>query len=232
MKVLVTITILALSCFQVSARNQNPRHKLTITMNNFILQERIGQDIDREVNKFYPFFNYVYGCTTGSIDQYPCPHKKAYKRLEHLLVIHPDMHSASNEYLSWIMVQGMVRMIVEKRYQLDKYKRVRVVEVEQMVMLTAQKFWNTMNPPMRRDLDYFRTSEDNIAYNLDLSISSFTRSFNQGPRVNFYNKVALRATRYDGINLSVSDIIESDKYTDEEKSVAQNILTDFEQALN
>lgn len=231
MKILVMFTLLALSCSSVSAKLSNPRRKLTITMENFILQQQIGQEVHRSVIDLYPFFDYRYGCTVGDIEDYPCAHKKAFSRLEHILIIHPDLHSASNEYLSWIMLQGMAKMILEKRYQLEKFPRVRVVEVEQMVMLTAQKFWNELNPPMSRGLDMYRTSDYNIAYNLDLSVLSFTRAYNQNPRINFYNKVALRATRVDGVKLSVSDIIESDKYTDKEKQVARNILIDFEHAL-
>ncbi|ATH08249.1 hypothetical protein BIY24_09885 [Halobacteriovorax marinus] len=231
MKTLLMITLLTLTSFNISARNPNPRHKLTITMNNYILQQKIGQEVERAVNKFYPFFNYVIGCPTGNINQYPCPHDKAFKRLENLLVIHPDLHSASNEYLSWIMVQGMASMVMHKRYQLDKYPRVRVVEVEQLIMLTAQRFWNELNPPMSRGLDLYRTSRDNIAFNLDLSVLAFTRAYNQSPKVNFFNKVALRATRYEGIYLSVSDIIDNDQFTEKEKEVARDILVDFENAL-
>lgn len=231
MKILVMITMLTLASFSTMARNPNPRHKLHVTMANFVLQQGVGQAIHADVLHSYPFFNYVLGCPTGDIDTYPCEHKKAYKRLENLLVIHPDLHSASNEYLSWIMVQGMMRMVLQKRYQLHKFPRVKVVEVEQMIMLSAQTYWNELNPKISSDIDLYRTSNDNIAYNLDLSVLSFTRAFNQNPRVNFYNKVALRATRYDDVVLSVSDIIENDYFTEAEKEVAKSILHDFEQAL-
>ncbi|PIK16046.1 hypothetical protein [Halobacteriovorax sp. JY17] len=231
MKILVMVTMLALSSFSISAKSSNPRRKLTITMANYILQQRVGQAIHRDVIDSYPFFNYIYGCTVGDIDAYPCPHKKAYKRLENLLVIHPDLHSASNEYLSWIMVQGMTRMIMEKRYQLEKFPKVRVVEVEQMIMLSAQRFWNELNPPMSRDLDLYRTSNTNIGYSLDLSVLAFTRAFNQNPAINFYNKVALRATRFEDVFLSVSDIIDNDHFSEKEREVAKHILDDFEQAL-
>ena len=231
MKILVILTMFTLTSFSSVARNSNPRHKLHITMANFVLQQKVGQAIHGDVLLHYPSFNYIVGCPTGDIDTYPCAHKKTYKRLENLLVIHPDLHSASNEYLSWIMVQGMMRMVLEKRYQLNKYPRVKVVEIEQMIMLSAQTYWNELSPTISRDIDLYRTSNDNIAFNLDLSVLSFARAFNQNPRVNFYNKVALRATRYDDVVLSVSDIIENDYFTEGEKEVAKSILHDFEQAL-
>ncbi|GEM_PF-4715185 len=231
MKILVLVSLIMLSFSSVSAKNSNPRHKLTITMENYVLQQQVGQEIHRLLIDFHPFFDYRFGCTVGNVEDYPCAHKKAYNSLEQILIIHPDLRSASNEYLSWILVQGMARMIVERRYQLAKYPRVKVVEIEQMIMLTAQKFWNELNPPMSRDLDLYRTSDYNIAFKLDLSVLSFTKAYNQGPIVNFFNKVALRATRYDGVYLSVSDIIESAQYSDDEKEIARNILVDFKHSL-
>ncbi|WP_372655318.1 hypothetical protein [Halobacteriovorax sp.] len=231
MKILAIVAFITLSLTSVSARNSNPRHKLTVTMENYVLQEQIGQELHRLVIDFHPFFDFRFGCTVGDVEDYPCAHKKAFNTLEQILIIHPDLHSASNEYLSWIMVQAMAKMVLEKRYQLAKYPRIKVIEIEQMVMLTAQKFWNQLNPPMSDDLDLYRTSDYNIAFTLDLSVLSFTKAYNQNPRINFYNKVALRATRYDGVYLSVSDIIESGNFSENEKEIARNILVDFEHSL-
>ncbi len=211
----------------VSARNVNPRHKLTITMNNFVLQTVVGQAVHAELMYRFPRFNYVYGCTVGNIRKYPCAYKKAFKVNRSTIVIHPDMHTASNEYLSWIMVQAMTKMIYEKKYQLTKYSRLRVVEIEQMVFLTAQLFWEELNPPISRDLDLFNSPMNSIARRLDLSVFAFTRIYDVNFVLPFLNKVATRAKRKDGITRSASDIITGVNYSKEEKRIARNIIDDI-----
>jgi hypothetical protein len=213
----------------VSARNVNPRHKLTITMANYVLQTQVGQAIHAELMHLVPKFNYIYGCTTRYVN-HKCEKKRAYKLKRNMLIMHIDFHSSSNEYLAWVMVQAMAKMVYSKKYELDKYSVLNVVEVEQLSFLAAQKFWEELNPPMRNDLDLYYSDEfphrDNLARRLDLSINQFTRSFDQRNLFPFFNKVAVRASKYDGITRSAADIINGN-YSQEVKNIAKNIIHDL-----
>lgn len=230
MRQLFIAVLLVITSFSVQARNVNPRHKLTVTMANFVLQTQVGQAIHVELMHLFPKFNYAYGCTTGSFINNDCPHDKPFKIKNNLIVIHPDFHSSSNEYLSWILVQAMTKMIYEKKYHLKRYSRLRVVEIEQMVFLSAQMYWEELNPPVSRDLDYSETRLGDIARNLYLSINDFTRSFTPNNLLFFFNKVAMRAKKYDGISRTLEDVL-TGNYSTMEKSIARMIREDFHDDL-
>ena len=232
MRQIFLVLILFCTTTLVEARNVNPRHKLTITMHNFVLQTQVGQAIHSELMHYFPKFDYRYGCTSGDMESSSCPYKKAFKIGTNSIVIHPHFHAASNEYLSWIMVQAMAKMVYIEKYELKKYSRLRVVEVEQLVFLQAQQYWEELNPPMSRDLDYYNAESSysnlgEIARALDLSVLAFSRAFNRSPaHIFFFNKVATRAAKKDGITSSASDII-SGNYSDTEKEIAKKIIIDL-----
>lgn len=231
MRQIFVVIIATLMSISVSARNVNPRHKLTITMNNYVMQTRVGQAVHVELMHMFPKFSYTYGCTSGDMgNESTCSHDKAYKIRTSGIVIHPDFHSSSNEYLSWIMIQAMTKMIYTKKYELKKFSRLRVIEVEQMVFLTAQMYWEELNPPMSRDLDYFDTRLGRIARSLGLSINDFTQSFERDNLLFFFNKVAMRAKRYDGITRTADDII-TGNYSKAERDIARKIKEDFNDDL-
>ncbi|WP_127717480.1 hypothetical protein [Halobacteriovorax sp. HLS] len=236
MRQLFLVLILFCTTSLVEARNVNPRHKLTITMHNFVLQTQVGQAIHSELMHYFPKFDYRYGCTSGDVENSNCPYRKAFKVGSNSIIIHPDFHASSNEYLSWIMVQAMAKMVYIEKYELKKYSRLNVVEVEQLVFLQAQQYWEELRPPMSRDLDYYNTYSDysnigQIARALDLSVLAFSRAFNRSPsHFFFFNKVAARAAKKDGITSSASDII-SGNYSDEEKEIAKMIIVDLHHDL-
>jgi hypothetical protein len=231
MRQLFVAVLLVITSLSIQARNVNPRHKLTVVMENYVLQTEVGQALQSELLKVVPRFDYVYGCTIGNINNVNCPYKKAFKIKSNHIVIHPDFHAASYEYHSWIMVLAMAKMVYEKRYELNTYSRLRIVEVEQMVFLTAQKYWQQLGAPMRGDLDYYHCGKiGEIARSLSLSIRAFTRSYNENNLLFFFNKVATRAKKYDGIRRSADDIISGD-YSNKEKDIARAIKIDLHSDL-
>ena len=203
-------------------------------MANYVLQTQVGQAVHSELMHLVPKFDYVYGCTTRYINN-KCEKRKAYKIKTNSIVLHIDFHSASNEYLAWVMVQAMAKMVYTKKYQLKKYSALNVVEIEQMSFLAAQKFWEELNPPTRMDLDYYYSRQfsydKNIAKRLDLSINQFTRTFDTNNLFPFFNKVAIRASHYDGITRSAADIINGN-YPQNIKNIAKDIIHDLYESLD
>ena len=145
MKHLFVALLLAITALSANARNVNPRHKLTVVIENYVLQTEIGQSLLSELHHRVPRFDYLVGCPETMLRNGICPNKRAYRTTKNELIIHPNFGEASYEYHSWIVVLAMAKMVFEKRYQLDLYPRLRVLEIEQMVFLTAQKYWQQRN---------------------------------------------------------------------------------------
>lgn len=113
MKTILVSLLTILFSLNISAKVRNPRIKLTVTLENFVKSTSEGLNIYYDVTDRYKNFDYIYGCTVGDVNQSPCPRQRAYSRLGDTLVIHPDLNSASYEYLAKIMIQGMKQMILE-----------------------------------------------------------------------------------------------------------------------
>lgn len=222
-KVLAPLTILLLSS-PVEAQNRNPNHKLTIAKENAVKKTAIGLDAaqtyeERTNNALMtfdntpaPFFTRLVG---GNLE----------------LSFNLNLGAASFEYLSWIVMAGMVDYNIQAIVVNDfKTSLPRFIETDLFVFSAAMEYYEEIGFTAAGETDYANHPRFSYARDQMLSLSKLLDLWKNN-KAAFYEQLVIRRKKLDGSVLSIESYLQRTNLTRSQRQAAELLEQLFSQTL-
>ncbi len=222
-RVLAPLTILLLSS-PVEAQNRNPNHKLTIAKENAVKKTSIGLDAaqtyeERTNNALMTF------------DNTPAPFftRQVGGNLE--LSFNLNLGAASFEYLSWIVMAGLVDYNIQAIIVKDfKTSLPRFIEMDLFVFSAAMEYYQEIGFATGGDIDYANHPRFNYARDQMLSLSKLLDLWKNNKPA-FFEQLVLRRKKLDGSVLSIESYLQRTNLTRSQRQAAELLEQLFSQTL-
>lgn len=220
-RVLAPLAVLLLSN---PAEARNPNQRLTIAKENAVKQTSIGIDAAEAYEARTNNATLLYGAT----DQV----------FENLIIdgqlrlrFNIELNSSSFEYLSWIVMAGLVDHGIEALVlEAFNIKLPRFIETDFFVFSAAMEYYQETGFSSQGDIDYANHPRFNYAREQMLSLSKMQGLW-QSNRPAFFEHLVLRRKKLDGSILSIESYLQRTDLSRAERQAAQLLEQMFGQTL-
>ncbi len=222
-RVLAPLTILLLSS-PVEAQNRNPNHKLNVAKENAVKQTSVGMDAAQT-------YEYRSENALMTFDNTPAPFftRLVGGKLE--LSFNSNLGAASFEYLSWIVMAGLVDFNLQAIVVQDfKTSLPRFIETDLFVFSAAMEYYQEIGYAAGGDIDYANHPRFSYARDQMLSLSKLQNLWlNNKPA--FFEHLVLRRKILDGSVLSIESYLQRTNLTRSQRNAAEFLEQLYSQTL-
>tara|TARA_R110002049_G_scaffold6705_2_gene41571 strand:- start:698 stop:1387 length:690 start_codon:yes stop_codon:yes gene_type:complete len=222
-RVLAPLTILLLSS-PVEAQNRNPNHRLTVAKENAVKQTSIGMDAAQT-------YEYRSNNALMTLGDTPAAFftRLVGGKLE--LSFNSQLGAASFEYLSWIVMAGLVDYNLQAIVVQDfKTSLPRFIEQDLLVFSAAMEYYDEIGFSTQGDIDYANHPRFSYARDQMLSLTKFHDLWKSN-KTAFYEYLVLRRKKLDGNVLSIESYLQRTNLTRSQRSAAEFLEQLFSQTL-
>lgn len=195
----------------------NPRHKLTVALENVVKKTPIGLSYAKEMDKAGRVL--VLGDVAGTF----------VARIENDEVfVNAEFVSAPFQYLAWVVMQSLVQsdldVKINQKYGVDLSS---LAEFDAIVHVEAAKFLAQTGLVYTEDDDYYFDSNFDVARKLDLSLTAFHQLFERNPGA-FVLKVTTRKFLLDSNATDLSRFLNRPNLSANERAAALALRARFQ----
>ncbi|MBH47708.1 MAG: hypothetical protein CME71_06020 [Halobacteriovorax sp.] len=220
-RLLAPITILLLSS-PLEAQNRNPNHRLLIAKENAVKQTSIGMDAAESYEARTNNAALLYGSDKKVFESV-----KVNRQLR--LQFNIQLNSASFEYLSWIVMAGLVDFSVESLV-VDGFKTdlPHFIERDFFVYAAAMEYYEETGFSAAGDIDYANHPQFSFARDQMLPLAKMLNLWRTN-RPAFFEHLVLRRKKLDGGVLSIEAYLQRTDLSRKQREAALMLEQMFNQ---
>lgn len=193
----------------------NPHMKITVARENYVRSTKVGFHLLRKMDTDNIIA--VFNC----FDSYEGKCAKPYVLRKNEIHIHADFISASPEYLSWIVF--MAYQDYSLKFQFEQNQIPETIEYKNLLFKYSMIYLKELVAECDIEADYYSHPKFDFARKVDLPMCELYKLSND--QTLLYERVTLRSKVTEGLFLTVQDILDSDKFSTNQKKIATRLLT-------
>lgn len=221
-RVLAPLSVLLLSA--PAEANPNPNHRLTIAKENAVKQTSVGLDAAEAYEARTGNAQLLYGATNNVFETV-----KIDGQLR--LRFNINLNASSFEYLSWIVMAGLVDYNIQAMVRQDfKTSLPQFIETDFFVFSAAMEYYEETGFPAGGAVDY--ANDPNFSYARDqmLSLSKLQQLWRSN-RPAFFETLVLRRKKLDGRVITLESYLQRTDLSRREREAAQMLELLYGQTL-
>ena len=212
LRVIAPLSVLLLSA--PAEANPNPNHRLTVAKENAVKQTSVGLDAAQTYEARTNNAQLLYGAESNVFETVKIDG-------DYRLRFNINLNSSSFEYLSWIVMAGLVdynlEVLVRDNFNVSLPK---FVETDFFVFSAAMEYYEETGFAAGGDIDYANHPRFDFARKQMLSLGQMQKLWRTNKPA-FYEHLVLRRKRLDGKVVTLESYLDRTDLTRAEREAAQ-----------